>query len=594
MAALAELLETEAAYVHDLTVLCDVKRALVTRKLCNAPDVGIIFANCDTLRGINSELLAALEGDDAPATDPLERVATAFQTIAPYLKAYAIFCANAITSQERLKTLRQSSSALEQTLAELEAAMGQPVGSWLIKPVQRLCKYPLLLHAVLKEVPESSAVHVGLRQASEAIEGIVNDVNERVRAAEEREGLLVLAEALGRRELITPQRALLLSVSAHRWIETHSSSVSSIESEVHRLLRLDNDRPTVRPQHRAAVWLCSDMLLMGRPRGSSYAVIEMSAAHLTSSEHVAGFGDDIVRLTCENGTAYLLQLATPAVAHSLMHALAGAREKTAEMQRARARGALGEIEARKIGERAVAETTANRSAALQQLKERRATRTAADSLPLGGDPRDALFHSTASKRDAPIGPHGSWTVRLRLRMSAAARELSAGSFGRRKRSNTEAPAEDGEQPTGLAQTHAPDAKSQRVSDHDDEQLSCGGTEDGIARLLRYASSIAKPPPAPPPSNSMLTVQQERSQPRGDSHRRTAPTTPSGRLSRMHEGLPNKSSLERADEGSPAAPPCLPPPMSHVLRDLIRTAEGSGDAFHEELLLALQRRAALSS
>lgn len=46
-------------------------------------------------------------------------------------------------------------------------------------------------------------------------------------------------------------------------------------------------------------------------------------------------------------------------------------------------------------------------------------------------------------------------------------------------------------------------------------------------------------------------------------------------------------LHEARKDTPAMHTCRP-----VLRDLIRTAEASGAEFHDELLLALRRRAAL--
>eukprot|EP00966_Prymnesium_polylepis_P266383 6153346-Prymnesium_polylepis.1 len=200
---LEELVNTEAAYVSDLGALVGIKA--VVRKICDANIVDSLFANIEALHGINTELLSALRGEgDAPpaatADDALERVSTAFETLAPYLRAYSLFCTVAISSQERVKVLRSANAALEQVMGEVEQATGQSMGSWLIRPVQRLCKYPLLLGALQREVEEGTPAHERLASAVERIQAVVNDVNERVRVAEEREGLLVLADALGRRE----------------------------------------------------------------------------------------------------------------------------------------------------------------------------------------------------------------------------------------------------------------------------------------------------------------------------------------------------------------------------------------------------------
>ena len=49
---------------------------------------------------MNTQLLEALE---AQADDPLARAASAFESMAPWLKAYSVYCASFVTAQERLE-----------------------------------------------------------------------------------------------------------------------------------------------------------------------------------------------------------------------------------------------------------------------------------------------------------------------------------------------------------------------------------------------------------------------------------------------------------------------------------------------------------
>ena len=241
---LTEIESTECAYNLDLAVLCDdlfPAFASVDKAASYS-----VFANVHILRGINQELLSALQGQDGPPLDlagRLERVAVAFSTIAPYLRGYATFCTAAVMAQERLSSLRAGSASLDAAVAAVEQITGQSAGSWLIKPVQRLCKYPLLLGALVADVPPSlPGPHASLVAAHDAIRLVVDDVNQRVRAAEEREGLLVLAEALKMRDLVTPTRSLLASTRVIKMIETHTSTVMPIEGDLMRLARLDLDR----------------------------------------------------------------------------------------------------------------------------------------------------------------------------------------------------------------------------------------------------------------------------------------------------------------------------------------------------------------
>lgn len=609
--SLSELVETEAAYCNELAVLCDLKMSLARH--CDAPTVDGIFANIEALRGINAELLAVLKGEDAPPeSDALDRVATAFETLAPYLRAYALFCTQAITAQERVVNLRATNASAEIVMAEVEASTGLPIGSLVIKPVQRLCKYPLLLASLLAE---AGATHDGLVHAVHLIESVVSDVNERVRSAEEREAFLVLAEALGRRDLVKPQRSLMLSVVADRWIETHPSAAIGIEAEVQRLLRLEPERSAGRSQHRAAVWLTSDLLLLGRPKGASYSLVEQSTVLHTTIEAVAS---GVVRLACETGAIYLLSL-PPADAQALVDGLQSAHERVAQGQRARARGALCALEVRKVGHRRAADggsggaarsddvtpRTASVNALLQLKARRRASFTSASALPktapeAADERQPAAMTGSAtpppSKRGVhPIGPHGSWALRLRMRLSAAARELSAGSFGRRSRKrpgSLVAAGEGSRSYSGFTAHLAGDASGdEQAADESTDRAEEGGRTSKSQRLSGFGDAGATLERSRPLVGAKGGGKGRAAGLEGAACEATADAMRAVSLSTPPSASPpHTRSSSQVDAGcSTAAAPHRPP----ALRELIRTAEASGEAFHEELLLALRRRAALS-
>jgi len=460
MAALAELLSTEAAYVNDLDVLCRLRSALLSRGACDASSLDAIFANVDSLRGINSELLSSLSPPllsalsdppllpalPAPPPSPhsaaagaLDRVATAFHTLAPFLLAYALFCTRAIDAPERMASLRAASPAADQACAEVEHAAGLPLGSLLIKPVQRLCKYPLLLSAVVREAPE----HEGLRGAAEAIVRVVGEVNRRVREAEERKALLLVAEALGHRELITPQRSLLLSVRSTKCYGVRDASAAGIQSQLHRL---DADKAARRSG--ATVWLCSDLLLIGRPRGAAFTLLEQSALQHTTIVSLEERG--VLHLSCDSGNSYLLQI-EPADARALLVAFEGARQQASQRRQMRTAPCEQELSGAEEGTECVAD---DGSVASLDLEE----------------------HGDDGAQSAALK---SWGSRLRLRVAATAREISTGHFRLRKR-------------------HAAGA-----SPHDDDCHS--GNEEGglpedeqIAAPVSSLTSFTSPPPPPPP------------------------------------------------------------------------------------------------
>lgn len=69
-------------------------------------------------------------------------------------------------------------------------ARGLDLSFFLIKPVQRICKYPLLLRELAKNTNPTHADHKLLGKAIEIISDVVDFVNEKKRQAEQREHML--------------------------------------------------------------------------------------------------------------------------------------------------------------------------------------------------------------------------------------------------------------------------------------------------------------------------------------------------------------------------------------------------------------------
>lgn len=95
---------------------------------------------------------------------------------------YRLYITRHPTALMHLNTLPQS-SALTSYLAHTRTLAPSLTHAWdlsslLIKPVQRLLKYPLLLIAIIEETPDNHSDKENLLQAKEMMEAVARGVNE--------------------------------------------------------------------------------------------------------------------------------------------------------------------------------------------------------------------------------------------------------------------------------------------------------------------------------------------------------------------------------------------------------------------------------
>ena len=154
-----EVLNTERAYNLDLGHLIAHKSALAGRA-----DNVLFHPSLESLVPLHAELLRKLEAATSDADERSVETATAvgraLAKVVPYLKLYAGYCVNYPQALEVLAGLRGQPAAAS-TLSGVAAARPQAdsLESLLIKPVQRLCKYPLFLRELLKLVPADQPEH---------------------------------------------------------------------------------------------------------------------------------------------------------------------------------------------------------------------------------------------------------------------------------------------------------------------------------------------------------------------------------------------------------------------------------------------------
>ncbi|XP_074089271.1 dynamin-binding protein isoform X3 [Macrotis lagotis] len=176
-----ELLQTERDYVRDLEMCIEQIMVPLQQAQLQNMDFDALFGNIQMVVNVSKQLLAALETTDSIGPvflehrDELEGV-------------YKVYCQNhdeAIAllemyeKEERIqKHLLEYVEKLKSLYSEWGCTNYINLGSFLIKPVQRVMRYPLLLMELLNSTPDSHPDKVPLTNAVLAVKEINVNINE--------------------------------------------------------------------------------------------------------------------------------------------------------------------------------------------------------------------------------------------------------------------------------------------------------------------------------------------------------------------------------------------------------------------------------
>eukprot|EP01104_Vermistella_antarctica_P013387 TRINITY_DN4034_c0_g1_i1.p1 TRINITY_DN4034_c0_g1~~TRINITY_DN4034_c0_g1_i1.p1 ORF type:complete len:691 (+),score=138.33 TRINITY_DN4034_c0_g1_i1:296-2368(+) len=210
---LVELFTTEADFIDDLRILIDLFLLPLRKlKVLSEADIALVFSNAETIVGVNNSLFDGLKEriPDPENPSPDTCIGDLFVQMSAFFKMYTMFCSNYATSLATVERLTKANKEFDTFLNEVSADQrlrGMNFFAFLIKPIQRVCKYPLLLRDLLKHTPESHPDHENCKLALQKLNEVVAQVNEGQRVAEGMEKILEIARTVeGVKELTQPQR----------------------------------------------------------------------------------------------------------------------------------------------------------------------------------------------------------------------------------------------------------------------------------------------------------------------------------------------------------------------------------------------------
>ncbi|CAK7896865.1 cell division control protein 24 [[Candida] anglica] len=178
---LKEMIETERKYVQDLEILLQYKDELSNAELISNEQIHILFPNLNEIVDFQRRFLIGLEcNNNVP--NKYQRIGSIFIHAAKgSFKAYEPWTIGQLSA---IDLINKESSNLKKSSTLLDP--GFELQSYIIKPIQRLCKYPLLLKELIKlssEI-ENNASYNELQMAQSAMKEVANQVNEAQRRAE--------------------------------------------------------------------------------------------------------------------------------------------------------------------------------------------------------------------------------------------------------------------------------------------------------------------------------------------------------------------------------------------------------------------------
>ncbi|XP_016317525.1 pleckstrin homology domain-containing family G member 1 isoform X2 [Sinocyclocheilus anshuiensis] len=179
-----EILETEKTYVQDLrSIVQDYLESISNQSLLLLGDEerNSLFGNIREIYRFNSDLLHDLEKCNA---NPVA-IAKCFVAKSEDFHIYTQYCTNyprsvaVLTECMRNKTvakfLRERQESLKHSL---------PLGSYLLKPVQRILKYHLLLHEIATHLEKDSEMYDVIQEAIDTMQRVAWHINDMKRKHE--------------------------------------------------------------------------------------------------------------------------------------------------------------------------------------------------------------------------------------------------------------------------------------------------------------------------------------------------------------------------------------------------------------------------
>ncbi|KAA0701366.1 Rho guanine nucleotide exchange factor 16 [Triplophysa tibetana] len=272
--AIFEIITSEYSYLHSLSILIrHFKDSEDLTSTMTATERHHLFSNIAVIMDISKRFFQDLE--KRHHRHPLiQDISDIVQNHASHhFEPYIIYCSNETFQQRTLQKLLTTNSAFRETLKQIESSEecgGLPMISFLILPMQRVTRLPLLMDTVCQKSPKNTAEHFASRWALKAISKLVKSCNDGARRMERTEQMYTIQKQMDFGK-IKP----FPLVSSSRWLKKSGELAVCTE-----------DRSLFRKafSHRSCIlFLFNDVLIVTKRKSEeSYVVLDYATAENVS------------------------------------------------------------------------------------------------------------------------------------------------------------------------------------------------------------------------------------------------------------------------------------------------------------------------
>ncbi|KAM4647091.1 rho guanine nucleotide exchange factor 16 [Amazona ochrocephala] len=215
--AMFEIITSEYSYMHSLSVLVShFMRSEELKETMTQTEHHHLFSNISDILTISTRFFEDLEKRHQEhllipdISDIVEEHAS--NHFSPYIS----YCSNEVYQQRTLQRLLATNPLFKETLKQIERKPecgGLPMISFLILPMQRVTRLPLLLDTVCQKTKACTAAYGAATRALKAISKLVKNCNEGARAMERTEQMYTL-----QKQLEFGKKKPFPLISASRWL----------------------------------------------------------------------------------------------------------------------------------------------------------------------------------------------------------------------------------------------------------------------------------------------------------------------------------------------------------------------------------------